>query len=61
MKVDMSEVNRAKASILSSRSKLQQQIETSKSSMNRVTSSDELSGKVKNAIDAKFLIARYLC
>ena len=53
MKVDMSEVNRAKASILSSRSKLQQQIETAKTSLNRVESSDELSGKVKSAINAK--------
>ncbi|MGG5371783.1 T7SS effector LXG polymorphic toxin [Enterococcus sp. AZ196] len=53
MKVDMSEVNRAKASILSSRSKLQQEIETARSSMNKVVSSGELTGKVKSAINAK--------
>lgn len=53
MKVDMSEVNRAKASILSSRSKLQQEIENARDSMNKVVSSGELTGKVKSAINAK--------
>ena len=53
MKVDMSEVNRAKASILSSRSKLQQEIENARDSMNKVVSSGELTGKVKGAINAK--------
>lgn len=53
MKIDLAEVNRAKASILSSKSTLQGQINDAKASLKSIVSSDALSGKVKGAIDAK--------
>lgn len=53
MKIVMSEVTAAKTSIESSKTKLQSQINSAKSSWKGVVSSDGLSGSVKLAIDAE--------
>ena len=53
MKIVMSEVTTAKTSIESSKSKLQGQINSAKSSWKGVVSSNGLSGSVKTAIDAQ--------
>ena len=53
VKIDMAEVTKAKESITSSKSTLQGKIESAKSSLKSVTSSGELSGKVKTAINAE--------